>query len=65
VVDFSKLSGMEFVHTLKRETFPYSMFYKCENLKKIGAREAFVSRVQIEIHSTDSGQQFLQILLNT
>jgi hypothetical protein len=41
VVDFSELIGMELVHTLKREIIPDGMIYKCANLKKIGAREAF------------------------
>jgi hypothetical protein len=56
VVDFSKLIGAESDYTHKREIVPDGMFYKCENLqKKIGAREAFVSRVQKELYSTDFG----------
>jgi hypothetical protein len=41
VVYFLELIGMELVHTLKREIIPDGMIYKCANLKKIGAREAF------------------------
>jgi hypothetical protein len=54
VVDFSELSGMELVHTLEREIIPDGMIYKCTNLKKFGAREAFVSRVQIGLYITYS-----------
>jgi hypothetical protein len=56
---------MELVHTLKREIVPDGMIYKSANLKKIGAREAFVSRVQIGLYNTDSRQQYPQVLLNT
>jgi hypothetical protein len=46
---------MELGHTLKREIVPDDMIYKCANLqKKIGAREVFVSRVQIGLYNTDS-----------
>jgi hypothetical protein len=54
VVDFSELSGMELVHTLKIEIVPDGIIYMCANLKKIGSRKAFVSRVQIGLYSTDS-----------
>jgi hypothetical protein len=54
VVDFSELSGMELVNTLKREIFSDGIIYKCANIKKNRAREAFVSRVQIGLYSTDS-----------
>jgi hypothetical protein len=50
---------MDLDHSPKIEIVPGGMLYKCANLQKIGAREAFVSRVQKELYSTDSGQQFL------
>jgi hypothetical protein len=48
------LIGAELVHTLKREIVPDGMIYMCANLKKIRAREEFISRVQIGPYSTDS-----------
>jgi hypothetical protein len=50
---------MELVHTLKREIVLDDIFYKCANIKKFRAREAFVSRVQIGLYSTISRPQFL------
>jgi hypothetical protein len=48
------LIGAELVHTLKREIVPDGMIYMCANLKKIRAREEFISRVQIGPYNTDS-----------
>jgi hypothetical protein len=63
VVDFLELSGMELVHTLRRENVPDGMIYMFANKKKIGAREAFVSRDQIGLTAQIPDNNFYRFCL--
>jgi hypothetical protein len=56
---------MELDHTPKREIVPDDIFYKCANVKKIGAREVFFSRVQTGLsNSVPDLEKFLDFCLS-